>query len=238
VENRVPSAEELKRAAAAEAVALVESGMRLGLGTGSTVAHFLTLLGERVRTGALTGIAGVPTSIRTAERCRELGIPLGELSELAPLDLAVDGADEVDPGLDVVKGLGGALLREKMVAAEARRFVVIVDGSKLVSRLGESRPIPVEVIPFAWECHLPFLAELGSRPALRRGHDGEPLRTDNGHFILDCRFPGGLPSPHAMEVRMRARAGVVATGLFLGMATDVLVAGSSVVQRLSREPGA
>lgn len=232
-----PSPDDLKRMAAARAVRFVESGMRLGLGTGSTVAHFLTLLGERVASGDVTGVAGVPTSVRTAERCRELGIALGELHDLAPLDLAVDGADEVDPALNLVKGLGGALLREKMVAAEARRFAVIVDGSKVVDRLGESRPLPVEVVPFAWECHVPFLEGLGARPALRRGHDGEPLRTDNGNVILDCRFEGGIPDPSALEVDLRARPGVVATGLFLGMATDVLVAEGGGVRLLTRGGG-
>lgn len=227
--------EALKRAAAARAVALVDDGMRLGLGTGSTIAHFLTLLGERVAAGAVTDLIGVPTSIRTAERCRELGVPLGELHDLAPLDLAVDGADEVDPDLDLVKGLGGALLREKIVAAEARRFVVVVDASKVVDRLGERGPLPVEVVPFAWRCHVPFLEELGARPVLRRGPDGEPLRTDNGNVVLDCRFPGGLPDPRATEARLRARAGVVATGLFLGMATDVLVAGEGGVEHRTRE---
>ncbi|HEX9887227.1 MAG TPA: ribose 5-phosphate isomerase A, partial [Longimicrobiales bacterium] len=120
-------AEDLKRAAAREAVALVERGMRLGLGTGSTVAHFLDLLGERIRSGEVTDVVGVPTSVHTRERCGELGIPVGELHDLAPLDLAVDGADEVDPSVDLVKGMGGALLREKMVAAQARRFVIIAD---------------------------------------------------------------------------------------------------------------
>lgn len=226
--------EALKRAAAARAVELVESGMRLGLGTGSTVAHVLTLLGDRVRRADVTDVVGVPTSVRTAERCRELGIALGELHDLAPLDLAVDGADEVDPALDLVKGLGGALLREKMVAAEARRFVVVVDASKLVDHLGERGPLPVEVVPFAWECHVPWLEGLGARPALRRGADGEPLRTDNGNVILDCRFPEGIADPPALEARLRARPGVVATGLFLGMATDVFVAEAGGVTHLAR----
>lgn len=230
--------ERLKRAAAARAVELVGNGMRLGLGTGSTVAHFLTLLGERAGRGDVSDIVGVPTSVRTAERCRELGIPLGELHDLAPLDLAVDGADEVDPALDLVKGLGGALLREKIVAAESRRFVVIVDGSKVVERLGDRRPLPVEVVPFAWECHLPFLEGLGARPVLHRGPDGEPLRTDNGNVILHCRFEGGIADPAATELRIRSRAGVVATGLFLDMATDVLVAGDGGVRHLTREAGA
>ena len=212
--------------------------MHLGLGSGSTVAHFLTLLGERIRLGGLTGVSGVPTSIRTAERCRELGIALGRLQDLAPLDLAVDGADEVDPALDLIKGLGGALLREKMVATEARRFVIIVDDSKTVKRLGSRAPLPVEVVTFAWECQRPFLEDLGSTPVLRRAPDGEPIRTDNGNLLLDCTFPEGIADPAELETRLRQRPGVVGTGLFLGMASDVLVAEADGVQRLVREGGA
>lgn len=211
--------------------------MRLGLGSGSTVAHFLDLLGERIRLGDIRDVRGVPTSIRTAERCRELGISLGRLQELSPLHLAVDGADEVDPALDLIKGLGGALLREKMVSAEARRFVIIVDGSKTVRRLGTRAPLPVEVVTFAWECQVPFLQGLGSAPELRRAPDGEPIRTDNGNFILDCAFPEGIADPARLEARLRKRAGVVATGLFLGMASDVLVAEGDGVRRLVREEG-
>lgn len=227
--------DDLKRAAAAEAAALVESDMRLGLGSGSTVAHLLTLLGARIRAGEIAGVIGVPTSLRTAERCRELGIPLGELGDLAPLDLAVDGADEIDPALDLIKGLGGALLREKVVATEAERFVVIADDSKLVKRLGERHPIPVEVVTFAWRSHIPFLEALGADPVLRLTPDGEPLRTDNGNYILDCHFSGGVPDPADLERRIRERAGVVATGLFLRMASDAFVAGLGGVRRLSRE---
>ncbi|MDT8342352.1 MAG: ribose 5-phosphate isomerase A [Longimicrobiales bacterium] len=143
-----------KREAAREALTRVRSGMRLGLGTGSTVAHFLDLLGEALAGGSLEDVAGVPTSERTAAHAGRLGIPVGPLHELQPLDLAVDGADEVDPRLDLVKGLGGALLREKMVVQAAHRFVVIADESKVVDRLGTRAPLPVEVVPFAWEAHL------------------------------------------------------------------------------------
>lgn len=227
-------ADELKRAAAAEAAELVESGMRLGLGSGSTVAHFLTALGGRIARGEIDGVAGVPTSVQTAERCRELQIPLGALSDLAPLDIAIDGADEVDPSLDLIKGLGGALLREKIVATEARRFVVIADGSKLVDRLGERHPVPVEVVTFAWRSHLPFMESIGAKPVLRVGPDGEPLRTDNGNYIVDCHFSEGIVDPRALELRLRARPGVVATGLFLQLATDALIADAGSIRRLSR----
>jgi len=236
--NGLPGADELKQAVGAEAAALVESGMRLGLGSGSTVAHFLTALGARIARGELEDVAGVPTSIQTAERCRELRIPLGELGDLAPLDIAIDGADEVDPSLDLIKGLGGALLREKVVATEAHRFIVIADRSKLVDRLGERHPVPVEVITFAWRSHLPFFEDLGAQPVLRVGPDGEPLRTDNGNYIVDCHFSGGVDDAQALELRIRARPGVVATGLFLDMATDALIADAGSIRRLSRDRSA
>lgn len=228
-------AEDLKRAAAREAVALVERGMRLGLGTGSTVAHFLDLLGERIRSGEVTDVVGVPTSVHTRERCGELGIPVGELHDLAPLDLAVDGADEVDPSVDLVKGMGGALLREKMVAAQARRFVIIADERKAVRRLGEHSPVPVEVVPFAWQVHVPILREMGAEPTLRRDPSGEPVRTDNGNVILDCRFSSGLEDPAAVDARLRARPGIVETGFFLGMACRAYMAGAAGVRVISRE---
>jgi ribose 5-phosphate isomerase A len=226
-------AEQLKRAAAAEAVALVESGMRLGLGTGSTVAHFLDLLGDRLKDGSLSDIVGVATSVRTTDRAHALGIPLGNLAELAPLDLAVDGADEVDPSLDLIKGLGGALLREKMVAREDRRFVVIVDQAKTVDRLGEKAPLPVEVVPFSWRVHLPFLESLGARPALRMDADA-PFTTDNGNYCIDCRFDGGIPDPEEVDHRLAGRAGVLESGLFLGMTERALVAAPGGVSTLTR----
>ena len=228
----------LKRAAAAEALGHVESGMRLGLGTGSTVDHFLELLGERIADGVLTDVVGVPTSVATTDRAHQLGIPLGALHALAPLDLAVDGADEVDPGLELIKGLGGALLREKMVAAASRRFVVIADEGKLVARLGEKAPLPVEVASFEWQVHVPFLEELGARPVLRSRDDGTPVPTDNGNYVLDCWWDGGIPSAADVEAALRARPGVLESGLFLGMAAEAVVAGADGVRVLSRAGGA
>ena len=208
--------------------------MRVGLGTGSTVAHFLELIGERIGRGELTGLLGVPTSVGTAERARVLGIRLAELHEVQPLDLTVDGADEVDSGLDLVKGLGGALLREKIVAEASRRLLIMVDESKHVQRLGTRGPLPVEVIRFGWRAHVPFLRDLGCEPELRMGTDGSPYVSDNGNYILDCRFLGGMNSPGAVEEALRRRAGVVESGLFLGMATTVIVAGKGGVRVLER----
>lgn len=227
--------EELKRAAASRALEEVATGMRLGLGTGSTVAHFLELLGGALAEGRLREVMGVPTSERTAVRCRELGIPLTTLDETPVLDLCVDGADEVDPSLDLLKGLGGALLREKIVAAASRRFVVMVDEGKEVPRLGTRAPLPVEVIPFGWTVHLGPLRDLGGKPTLRCGSDGEPYRTDNGHLVLDVEFPGGIPHPQDLEEGLRRRAGVVGTGLFLGMASLVVTAAPGGVRVRTRE---
>ena len=215
-----------------DAARSVASGMRLGLGTGSTVAHFLEHLGARIARGELSGVVGVPTSVRTEEAARRLGIALAALEETGPLDLTVDGADEVDPGLGLVKGLGGALLREKMVAQASERMLVIVDDSKLVGRLGETAPVPVEVVPFGHASHLAWLRDLGAEPRLRDGGNGHPYRTDNGNLIVDCRFDGGIEDPSGLERRLARRAGVVESGLFLEMATEAVVAGAGGVRRM------
>ena len=230
----VSGAEALKRDAAREALRRVRSGMRLGLGTGSTMAHFVDLLGEALSGGRLRDIVGVPTSERTRTQAEGLGIPLQPLHRIQPLDLAIDGADEVDPELELVKGLGGALLREKMVVQAARRFVVIADESKSVPRLGTRAPLPLEVVPFSWEAHLEPLRELGLDPVLRTEADQAPYRTDNGNLILDLHAPDGFQDPWSLEGTLRARAGVVETGFFLGVASEVILAGSGGVRVVER----
>jgi ribose 5-phosphate isomerase A len=225
----------LKRAAAAAALDEVESGMVLGLGTGSTVAHFVELLGAALEEGRFQDLRGVPTSVRTGREARAAGVPLVRLEEHPVLDLAVDGADEVGPGLDLVKGMGGALLREKMVAQAARRFCVIADAGKEVPCLGTRSPLPVEVVEWAWEVHLPFLEERGAEVRLRETEDGQPFRTDNGNPVLDCRFPDGVEDPRALEEALERRAGIVATGLFLGMAERAFLAGSGGVRIVGRD---
>jgi ribose 5-phosphate isomerase A len=231
-----PEQERQKRAAAERAVDYVHAGMRLGLGTGSTARHVLDVLGERRRRGELRDIVGVPTSSATAEYAARAGIPLATLDALGSLDVAIDGADEFSPALDLIKGLGGALLWEKIVAAAASRFIVVVDESKRVRRLGERAPVPVEVVPFGWRTQLARFEDAGAQPALRLTAAGEPFLTDGGHYIVDCAFAGGIADAGGLEARLRAAPGVVETGLFLGMASAVVVAGGAV-QVLDREGG-
>ena len=209
--------------------------MKLGLGTGSTIQHFLELLAVELDAGRLDDIVGVPTSLRTERSCRELGIALTTLADSPALDLAVDGADEIDPQLDLIKGLGGALLREKMVAQAAERFAVIADAGKQVQQLGTRSPLPVEVVEFQWEAHEPFLGRLGCRPVLRVGSDSEPYRTDNGNLILDCHFAEGIPDSAALDRALNDRAGVVEHGLFLGMATEAHIASADGVGHITKE---
>ncbi len=218
----------MKRKAAEAALAYVKPGMVLGLGTGSTARFFLDGVARLVRAGM--DLKGVPTSFATADAAKELGIPLTSLEERPSVDLCVDGADEVDPKLDLIKGLGGALFREKIVAAAAKRFVVIVDASKLVPRLGTKAPVPVEVHPFGWKTAVAALEALGATVELRR-RDSETVRTDNGNNLLDARF-GPIKAPSKLAARIAAIPGVVGHGLFLGMADAVLVASDKGVRTL------
>ena len=233
-----------KRAAGLAAAALVEDGMRLGLGTGSTTAFAIEALGRRVRDGGLR-VAGVPTSYAAERLAREHGVPTLALDDLgldtlptaqAPLDLALDGADEVSPDGDLVKGRGAAQVREKVVAALAARFVVLVDPSKEVERLGETMPVPVEVLPFAEPAVARALRRLGADPELRMGErkDG-PVVTDQGLWVIDARFPP-VDDAGALGAAIDAVPGVLGHGLFVGMATDVVVgeAGGQVRHRVHR----
>jgi ribose 5-phosphate isomerase A len=227
-------AEELKRAAAVRAARWIADGMAVGLGTGSTVRYLLEEIAAQRSRGVWGSIVGIPTSRATESRARELGIPLATLAERPELDLTIDGADEVDPELNLVKGLGGALLREKIVASVSRRLVIVVDASKCVDRLGTRAPLPVEVDPFGAAAQERFLAGLGGEPSLRRGPDGEAFVTDGGNLILDCRFADGIPDPAGLERRLDGRPGVLENGLFLGMASAVVVAAAGGIEVRSR----
>jgi len=213
------TAEERKRAVGRRAAELVQDGMIVGLGTGSTANHLVDRLGERIREGLQ--FRGVPTSERTAARARALGIPLVTLQECPRLDLAIDGADQVDPHGDLIKGLGGALYREKLVARAARSFAVIVDADKEVEHLGLGCPVPVEVDSGRWEAVADRLRALGARPELRRGPEG-PYVTDNGNWILDSHF-GAIEDASSIERSINDIPGVVENGLFVGMAQRILV---------------
>jgi ribose 5-phosphate isomerase A len=216
----------LKRAAAERAVGLVSDGMRLGLGTGSTAAHFVALLGERVRGGLQ--VVGVPTSEATRDQAEREGIRLTTLDETPELDLTVDGADELDDQLRLIKGGGAALLREKIVAAASRRMIVIADGSKHVPRLGRF-PLPIEVVPFGLEATrraiLKVLSQVGAAGdvRLRMAPNGSPLLTDGGHHILDAHLQR-IDRPEALAAALNAVPGVVEHGLFLGLATGAVLA--------------
>lgn len=221
--------ERWKRAAAERALDLVTSGMLLGLGSGSTARHFIAGLGQRVASGALTGIRGVPSSRESEEQASALGIPLVDLPA-GGLDLAVDGMDEVTTELDAIKGLGGALTREKIVASSARRFVLIGDERKRVARLGERAPVPVEVVAFGLHRTRALLEGLGAEPALRGG-DADPFRTDNGNLIFDLWFADGF-APGDLAAALASLPGVVEHGLFLGMAERAVLAGQDGVHEL------
>jgi ribose 5-phosphate isomerase A len=226
-----PEQDHLKRLAAAAAVAEVEDGMVLGLGSGSTAAFAVEALAARVAQGL--DIVAIPTSERTATQARRLGIGLSSFAEHRRLGMTIDGADEVEIGtLNLIKGRGGALLREKIVASASDRMVVIVDEGKLVDRLGQHVPVPVEIVPFGWQVTLDRLADLGARPTLRVAGD-KPYRTDSGNYVADCAF-GEIGDPADLERRLAAITGVVESGLFLGLASRVIVGAGTGVKLLDR----
>ena len=211
-----------KAAAGAAAAALVEPGMRLGLGTGSTTAFAIAEIGRRVADGL--SIVGVPTSPAAERLARSHGIPLATLDDLDRLDLALDGADEVDPGLNLIKGRGAAHTREKVIASVSTRFVALVDPSKRVDRLGTKASVPIEVLPMACAPVMRGIESLGGRPELRMAQkkDG-PVVSDQGFWVIDAAFPGGIPDPEALDRALLALPGLLDHGLFLGLATDALV---------------
>lgn len=215
-------------AAAVEAAGMVDSGMVVGLGTGRAAAMFVRALATRVAEGL--DIRGIPTSVKTSELAEELSVPLTTLRDAESIDIDVDGADEVDPELNLIKGHGGALLRERVVASVSKRFVVLVGEDKLVPRLGAKRSVPVEVVPFAAPVVRRALADMGASVELRTAGDA-PFESDNGNQILDARFDA-ITDPAALESRIDAVAGVADSGLFVGMAHLVLVQTEQGVRRM------
>ncbi len=225
-----PDRNALKRAAAEAAVELVLDGMVVGLGTGSTARFAIEVLARRCATGLRC--LGIPTSERTAARAKALGIPLTTFGEHRQINLTIDGADEVERGtLNLIKGLGGALLREKIVAAASQQLVIIVDGAKMTDHLGTRVPVPVEIVPFGFEATQGALVALGADSRLRLSTTGVPFVTDNGNQILDCAF-GPIDDPAALEARINRVVGVVECGLFIGRADAVFVADGDGVHRL------
>ncbi len=219
-----------KEAAARASLEFVKDGQVVGLGTGSTAAHFIKLLGEQVKKGLQ--VRGIPTSVRSKELAESLGIPLITLDDCQEIAVTVDGADEVDPKLRLIKGGGGALLREKIVASATRRLVIVADASKQVQMLGKF-PLPVEVIRFAQALVAKRIAALGADVRLRMGDDGKPYVTDENNHILDCRF-GQIQDPEGLARELSAMPGVVEHGLFIGMASVALFARGSEIVQLTR----
>jgi ribose 5-phosphate isomerase A len=224
-----------KEAAGRRAAELVEGGTIVGLGTGSTVWFALLRLAERIREEGLA-IEGVPTSRDTEQKALELGIPLVGLEAVESIALTVDGADEIDPRFDMIKGGGGALLREKVVASLTEREVIVVGEDKLVERLGKAFPLPVEVVPFALPAVARALERLGCEPSERKARGGGPFVTDNGNRILDCRFPGGIEDPQRLEAELGRIPGVVESGLFLGLAHALVIGRADGTTELRERP--
>lgn len=224
---------ELKKQAGYFAASLVKSGMVVGLGTGSTAIHAVRKIGERLRSGELKDIVGIATSLRTDAEARQLGIPLMDDSLPLPVDITIDGADEVDPQWNLIKGGGGAMLREKIVAQASKRMVVVVDEDKISGRLGTKFDLPVEVLRFGWESQKQFLASLGATVVVRKDAKGQDYRTDSGNLILDCHF-GPMGDAVKLATVLGERAGIVEHGLFIGIATDLVIAGVSGVQHRSK----
>lgn len=222
-----------KQLAGERAVEFVQSGMTVGLGTGSTAIFATRKIGELLQRGELKDITAIATSRQTDEEARKLKIPMMDDSLPHPVDLTIDGADEVDPYFQLIKGGGGALLREKIVAQASARLVIVVDESKLVERLGKF-PLPIEVLNFAWRSQAQYIESLGAKVSVRKHSDGTTYLTDSGNLILDSSF-GSIPDPRALALKLGGRAGIVEHGLFLGIATDLIVAGENGLRHLQRK---
>jgi len=226
---------QLKELAASFAVDFVMPGMSVGLGSGSTALFALKRIGRLLSTGELDDIRCVPSSSAIEQEALKMAIPLVSLEEYPVLDITIDGADEVDHELDLIKGGGGALLREKILAQASRREMIVVHEAKISPVLGARKPVPVEVLPFGWKTQADFLESLGAEVRLRSGRSGV-FRTDQGHYILDCRF-GPLGDKDGIVKQLEARAGIIEHGIWRGLATDVIVAGKRGVRHLRRAEG-
>jgi len=225
---------DIKKKAAEYAVQFIEPGMIVGLGHGSTAIFAVRRLAVLLRNKELTDILAVPCSLHIEEEARQLGVPLTTLDEHSHIDLTIDGADEVTEKLEVIKGGGGALLREKMVAQASHREIIVADYTKLTPVLGTNWPVPIEVIPFGWRFQVHYLESLGGNPVIRRDIRGNKFTTDQGNYILDCYF-GPIQEPGKTAVMLSERAGIVEHGLFLGLATDVVIASEAGVRHIKAQ---
>ena len=234
--DNAPSQEDqshLKRKAAVFAADFIKSGMVIGLGTGSTTRFAIECIGYRLENREITDIIAIPSSFQTERLAKVSHIPLTSFGRCSEIDLNIDGADEVDPRLDLIKGRGGALLREKIIAQASHRNIIIVDETKLSSQLGTLHPVPVEVIPFARHPEMNYLTSLGAEVTLREKYDGEIFLTDEGNCILDSDF-GPIDEPEKLASLLEQRAGIVEHGLFLTLATEVIVASKEGIRHLKR----
>lgn len=221
----------LKKEAAIKAVEFLQSGMTIGLGSGSTARHVLDAIGTKIRNGELKFVIGIPSSDKTAAIAQKAGIPIGTLDDFPILDVTIDGADEIDPELNLIKGGGGALLREKILAQNSSRLIIIADQTKLSPALGTNFTLPVEVIQFSLHPMLNYLESIGGKPSLRIGKNGQRFITDEGNLIIDCKFDP-ISNAFKLAQALKTRAGLVEHGLFPRLATDVIVAGENGIQHI------
>lgn len=227
------SISDLKREAAEYAADLVKPGMVVGLGTGSTASWAVKRIGDRLAKGDLSDIVGIPTSIATSQLAQSCGIPLVHFDTHTAIDLTIDGADEVDPNFELIKGGGGALLREKIVAQITAFQIIIVDDSKMVQHLGQTWAVPIEVVPFGFQTQLDFLKQAGGEPVLRRNQAGDIFKTDQGNVILDTNF-GPILDPIGLAEHLKSRTGIVDHGLFIGLTDAVVIARQSGIEYLEK----
>ena len=222
-----------KQRAGEAALAHVKDGMIVGLGTGSTAKYFIEAVGKALREGKLRDVRGIPTSVNSEKLARDAGLPVLTFAQTSKIDVTVDGADEIAPDLTLIKGLGGALLREKLVAQNSAKLIIIADASKLVTKLGTKCALPVEVTPFGQEASERFLRDQGCTPALRRGAGGEIFVTDNGNYIFDCKFTE-IADPRELNQKLAIRAGIVESGLFIDLAQMAIIADDQATWTIAR----
>jgi ribose 5-phosphate isomerase A len=226
--------EQKKQAAEFAANKFIQPGMTVGLGFGSTAIHAVNRIGDLIQDGTLSGIKAIACALSTEEHAASIGIPIIDFTETTSIDVTIDGADEVDPNLNLIKGGGAALTREKIVAQASRREVIVVDASKHSPHLGTRWPVPLEVIPFGWQSQAGFLRSIGAEPILRRNEDGKPIITDQGNYIIDANF-GPIEDPQTLVLQLESRAGIVEHGIFLNLATDVVTATSEGITHTHHE---